>query len=93
MERWDFFRGKLTVHPGILVNTGDYVQITGQSATIQLSDGLWFVDGVAITGSGMDVRRELSLSPILGVGTNDLVPSDDMTSLTLWIPATNSTRT
>ena len=83
LERWDFFRGKLTVHPGILVNTGDYVQITGQSATIQLSDELWFVDGVAITGSGMDVRRELSLSPILGVGTKDLGSSDNDFTYTL----------
>ena len=65
------------------MNTGDYVRITGQAATIQLSDDLWFVDGVAITGSGMDVRRELSLSPILGVGTDALLTSDNDFTYTL----------
>ena len=83
LERWDFFRAKLTVNPGLLVNTGDYVRITDQAATIQISDAIFFVDGVSITGSGMDTSRELSLSPILGVGTDALLTSDDDFTYTL----------
>ena len=65
------------------MNTGDYVRITDQAATIQISDDIFFVDGVSITGSGMDTSRELSLSPILGVGTNDLVSSGNDFTYTL----------
>ena len=83
LEQWDFFRSSLTVHPATPVRTGDFVRIVGSSATLQIPDDIWFVDGISIVGSGMKTRRKLSLSPVIGVRERELVATAGTETFTL----------
>lgn len=67
LERWDRVSGTATLDPSVPVEVGEFVRFVGHDTTLQLPDHVMFVDGVTISGSGLNHRRVISFSEALGV--------------------------
>ena len=74
LETWNRFRSAVTIDPRIDVEIGDFVEITGQTSTVQFPlDDPFLVDGVSVLGSGFQLRKEVNLTPVIGRGVLPLV--------------------
>ena len=83
LETWDRFRAAVTIDPRLDVEIGEFVEITGRTSTVQFPlDDPFLVDGIQVMGSGFQLRKEVSLTPVIGRGLLPLVATSGIANET-----------